>query len=190
MNYEGAIATAVFSVCLLMCVACGGGNATDIPVETPLAFHTTKTPIPTITMLSSRTPISTVAEDKYTPTVTPAPTGTYKPAYDLVAKGKELYLTPPPNVGPQALWCYQCHTIEGISNGLVGPDHTNVGTWAATRKPGLSAEEYIRESIRTPEVFVTEGVERAIAGLMGAAITVGLTDDQIDALVDFLAGRK
>ena len=109
---------------------------------------------------------------------------------DLVAKGRELYTNVPSSAGPQALWCYQCHTIEGISNGLIGPDHTHIGTWASTRKPGLSSEAYIRESIRDPEAFVTEGVERAVPGLMTKAITVGLTDEQVDALVAFLLAQK
>ena len=50
----------------------------------------------------------------------------------------------------------------------------------------MSAEEYIRESIKAPEVFVAAGVDRATAGLMTEAITSGLTDEQIDALVAFL----
>ncbi len=53
--------------------------------------------------------------------------------------------------------CAACHTIEGVTAGLVGPDLTHIGTDAGTRKPGFSAEEYIFESIRKPEVFVAEG---------------------------------
>jgi len=86
--------------------------------------------------------------------------------------------------------CSACHTIEGVSQGLVGPDLTNIGADAATRKPGLSAKEYIEESIRDPEAFVAEGVERAMAGLMTKAITSSLTDEQVEALVDFLSGQK
>ena len=54
----------------------------------------------------------------------------------------------------------------------------------------MSARDYIEESIRDPEAFVAEGVERAIPGIMIKAITSGLTDDDIAALVDFLAGQK
>ena len=86
--------------------------------------------------------------------------------------------------------CATCHTIEGVAAGLVGPDLAHIGTDAGTRKPGFSAEEYIRESIRDPEAFVAEGVERATAGLMLAAITANLTDDQVDALVEFLLKQK
>ncbi len=86
--------------------------------------------------------------------------------------------------------CAACHTIEGLTTGLVGPDLTHIGTDAGTRKPGVSAEEYIFESIREPEVFVAEGVERATPGLMTAVLTARLTDGQVDALVEFLLKQK
>ena len=86
--------------------------------------------------------------------------------------------------------CSACHTIEGLTQGLVGPDLTHISTDAGTRKPGVSAEAYIRESIREPEAFVAEGVERATPGLMTAALTANLTDGQVDALVEFLLKQK
>ena len=86
--------------------------------------------------------------------------------------------------------CAGCHTIEGVSAGLVGPDLTKAGADAASRKSGMSARDYIEESIRDPEAFVADGVERAMAGVMTKAITAGLTDEQVEALVDFLAGQK
>jgi hypothetical protein len=86
--------------------------------------------------------------------------------------------------------CYTCHTIEGISTGLIGPDLTHIGTDAATRKPGVSAQDYLTESIRQPEAFVAEGVERAVPGMMTAAITANLSDGEVDALVEFLLMQK
>ncbi len=73
---------------------------------------------------------------------------------------------------------------------MLGPDLTHIGTDAETRKPGVSAEDYIRESIKDPEAFVAEGVERATAGLMLASVTANLTDGQVDALVEFLLEQK
>ena len=73
---------------------------------------------------------------------------------------------------------------------MVGPDLTHIGTDAATRKPGVSAHDYITESIREPEAFVAEGVERAIPGLMTSALTASLSDDEVAALVDFLLMQK
>lgn len=108
------------------------------------------------------------------------------PAGGLVAMGQELFMVAPASVGPQALWCNTCHQIEGLAAGLIGPDLTHIATDAGTRIPGTSAEQYIRESITNPEEFIPTGVERATAGLMTEAITSGLTDDQVDALVAFL----
>ena len=104
--------------------------------------------------------------------------------------GKELYLNVPDNAAPQALWCSHCHMIEGVAAGLIGPDHTNLATDAADRKPGMSAEEYIRESIKDPVLFVAEGVARSTPGLMTNAITEKLTDKQIEDLVAYLLTLK
>ena len=104
--------------------------------------------------------------------------------------GKGIFCGVPENAAPQALWCSQCHTIEGVASGLIGPDLTRIGTDAATRKPGTSAEDYIRESIEDPKAFVAEGVERATPGLMTNDITEKLTAEQVDALVEFLLEQK
>ncbi len=106
------------------------------------------------------------------------------------AAGRQIFIT---GTGEGAATpCVTCHTIEGMSEavGMLGPDQTHIGTDAANRKPGFSAEEYIRESIRDPEVFVAEGVDRAIPGLMTTAITAGLTDGDVEALVAFLLEQK
>ena len=109
---------------------------------------------------------------------------------DHAELGKELFLNPPVNVGVQPLWCSTCHTIEGISGGLIGPDLTNIGADAATRIEGMSAEKYIRESIKDPEAFICQGLERATARLMTKDTVGGLTDAQVDALVAFLLAQK
>ncbi len=88
--------------------------------------------------------------------------------------------------------CMTCHTIEGVPGavGVIGPDLTHIATEAATRKPGMSAEEYLYESIQEPEIFIAEGVERALPGLMTDAIVSGLTDADVDALVVFLLAQE
>ena len=86
--------------------------------------------------------------------------------------------------------CAACHAIEGVSEGLVGPDLTKIGAGAGSRKSGMSARDYIEESIRDPEAFVAEGVDRAIAGIMTQEITAGLSDEQVVVLVDFLADQR
>ena len=183
----GPLVVGILSLALLLAAACGGDSGpapTNTPTTAPENTPTSAPPAPTATA-TSPAPASTPATD------TGAPTPAVPPSDDpLVAKGLELFMNVPDNAAPQALWCYQCHLIEGVSDGLVGPEQTHVGTDAATRRPGLSAEEYIRESIKSPEVFIPEGVERSTAGLMTNAITENLTEEQIDALVAFLLTRK
>ena len=105
------------------------------------------------------------------------------------ARGCQLFQNTPASVGLQPLWCYQCHQIEGVSEGLIGPKLTHIATDAATRKPPLSAEEYIRESIEDPEAFICD-VDRCTPGLMTNAIVGGLGGDEVDALVAFLLTLK
>ena len=131
------------------------------------------TPIPT-QPAPVATPSGVVAD---TPTQAPEPVS--QPAG---LDGQEIYLG--------AGGCAACHTIDGVSQGLVGPDLTHLGTDAASRQPGMSAEDYIFEAIRDPQAFVATGVERAIPGIMTAAITGGLSDDEVKALVDFLLAQK
>ena len=130
--------------------------------------------------------------DVIIPTTAPVDTSPDQPAQagDLVAEGQALFMTPPPNVGTQALWCSQCHAIEGLANGLIGPDLTNIGSAASTRKPGTSARDYLVESLRNPDAFIPDGVERATPGLMTLAIVQDLTDEQVDALVAFMLAQQ
>lgn len=86
--------------------------------------------------------------------------------------------------------CAGCHTIDGKTSGLVGPDLTHLGTAAVDRKGDLSAREYIEESIRDPEAFVAPGVERAIQGVMTSGLVASLSDADIEALVEFLLAQK
>jgi len=60
-------------------------------------------------------------------------------------RGKEVFLSP-------QFGCFACHTIEalGIRGGQRGPDLSVAGKEAEVRKPGVSAEDYLRESIVDP----------------------------------------
>ncbi|MBI4213152.1 MAG: c-type cytochrome [Chloroflexi bacterium] len=55
--------------------------------------------------------------------------------------------------------CPTCHVITGVPSavGQVGPKLDGIGTTAATRKPGMSAEAYIRESIENPQALISPG---------------------------------
>jgi len=155
----------------------------------PVMAPQTPTQAATQTATAVGTPTPTQAAATLPPPTATATAEAPSAGGDPVA-GRELYLNVPDNAAPQALWCSQCHTIEGVAAGLIGPDHTHLATEAANRTPGLSAEEYIRESIKNPEVFVAEGVPRSMPGLMTNAITEKLTDKQIEDLVAFLLTLK
>lgn len=74
----------------------------------------------------------------------------------------EVVLVGDPEAGRQlfiSLGCTACHTISSIPEaiGVLGPNQDDVATRAATRVEGLSAEEYIRQSILDPSAFVVSG---------------------------------
>ncbi|MEW5988810.1 MAG: cytochrome c peroxidase [Chloroflexota bacterium] len=86
--------------------------------------------------------------------------------------------------------CAACHTIPGVANatGKVGPDLTTIGGDAATRKPGLDAEAYLRESILSPAAFIAP---RCPSGdcpnnVMPSNFGEKLTVEQITLIVNYL----
>lgn len=64
--------------------------------------------------------------------------------------GREVFLSAAAN-------CFACHTIEtlGIRGGQRGPDLSDAGKQAQARKPGMSAEDYLRQSIVDPWACLT-----------------------------------
>ena len=84
--------------------------------------------------------------------------------------------------------CLLCHKMTDQGNSR-GPDLRGVGGRAATRKPGLSAEDYLTESLVDPGAYVV--VEFATAG--GASIMpaadrppADLSPTEFKALIAFL----
>jgi mono/diheme cytochrome c family protein len=81
-----------------------------------------------------------------------------------------------------AAGCAGCHTFAPAgSSGNIGPSLDELASAAGDREPGTSAEDYIRESLTTPEAFLVEGFGNAMPSYEGR-----LTDEQIQALVDYL----
>lgn len=82
--------------------------------------------------------------------------------------------------------CRICHSLQpGVV--IVGPSLAGIATRAATRVPGMSAEEYIRQSILEPDAYVVPGFP---AGQMVQNLGEILTPEQIDDLVAFLMTLK
>ena len=93
---------------------------------------------------------------------------------DPVARGQKVFLDN---------GCGGCHTVEGLSAGTVGPNQTTIGTVAETRIPGMSAEEYILESILDPSAYVVEGYPDDVMLKNYADL---ISPDQITDLAAFL----
>jgi len=78
--------------------------------------------------------------------------------------------------------CSGCHAIDRM---VVGPALGGIATRGSERKPGLSAEAYIRESIEVPGAFVVDGFANVMPPLRGA-----MSDEEFEALVAYLLTLK
>ena len=79
--------------------------------------------------------------------------------------------------GPALYQSYACNSCHGQPDGsvpaAVGPDLSNIGNVAATRIPGLSAEQYIYESIYMANSFVVEECPNGPCGVPSAMAAQG-----------------
>ncbi len=81
-----------------------------------------------------------------------------------------------------AAGCAGCHTFSPAgSNGTIGPNLNDLKTAAGQREPGKSAEDYIRESLETPDAYLVKGFGNVMPSFKGR-----LTDKQIKAIIDYL----
>ncbi|MCA9185581.1 MAG: c-type cytochrome [Pirellulaceae bacterium] len=81
--------------------------------------------------------------------------------------------------------CGACHILEkGISTHH-GPNLHDIGTLAATRKPGLTAAEYLLESILQPDAYVAPVNRRG----MPKNVVAELSDRDIRNIVAYLASQ-
>lgn len=96
-------------------------------------------------------------------------------------RGKELFQAPA--LAGQA-GCSSCHSLEPDVT-LVGPSLAGIGTSAAQRVPGMSAEEYLRQALLEPDAYVLEGFPK---GIMPAY--QGLSEQDLQDLIAFLLTLK
>lgn len=112
------------------------------------------------------------------PTATPAPTPTPRPIEGAAAE--EVIL----NAG-----CGACHKIGAMGEAhKVGPDLSAIGLTAADQIAGMSAEDYIRQSIMDPNAYIVEDCPNGpcIANIMPRDYATRLTPPQIDTIVAYL----
>jgi mono/diheme cytochrome c family protein len=121
------------------------------------------TPIPTLPQGEEPELIAALQE---APAATPEMGGSEG---DLVAMGEELFDSS----------CAGCH---GAEDGT-GPAFTGMAERAATRVDGMSAEEYLHESIGDPGAYVVEGFND---GIMPTNFANQYDEQQLNALVAYI----
>jgi mono/diheme cytochrome c family protein len=83
--------------------------------------------------------------------------------------------------------CAACHALSDDAAPLVGPPLTHIGTVGAFRLAGVSAEEYIRESILHPNVYLLPGYA---PNVMPRGYAQSISPPEIEDLVAYLLGFK
>ncbi len=106
----------------------------------------------------------------------PVRDGIATPAGDVVS-GEAIFRLGTDGV-PACATCHQAEDQPGL-----GPTLHGIRERAASRVPALTAEAYIRQSILDPDAYLVAGYN---AGYMYPAYGAELTDDQIDALVEYV----
>jgi cytochrome c oxidase subunit 2 len=106
-----------------------------------------------------------------------APAAAAAPSASPAERGRALF---------QAKGCGGCHSAPGLTSPIpVGPDlGQGLAGVAAARRPGLSAEAYLRQSMLDPSTFRVPGYEER-----GEMPKLALTESDVAALVAFLLDR-
>lgn len=94
------------------------------------------------------------------------------PSAEAVAEGAWLF---------QVKGCATCHTAQ-VRN---FPDLSGADEWAAERRHGMSAEEYLTESILDPAAAISPQLP---PGSPLSMPRLNVTDEEVDALVAYLLG--
>jgi cytochrome c len=109
------------------------------------------------------------------------------PVVGDAARGEKLYSQA--TLGTKsAEGCTSCHNYneaEGTEENA--PYTAGTATRAETRVPGMSAEEYIHESILTPNAYVVEGFQE---GDMYQTFGEELSEQQIADLIAYVLTEK
>jgi hypothetical protein len=82
----------------------------------------------------------------------------------------------------QVKGCATCHTAQSGTF----PDLSEAAAWAGERRPGMTAEEYLAESILDPSAFISPQLAPGNDFLVMPRLNV--TDEEVDALVAHLLG--
>jgi cytochrome c2 len=86
--------------------------------------------------------------------------------------------------------CITCHKISAIpasASATIGPPLDGIGNTAATRKSGMAADAYIRESIKDPNAFIVPGFPGPPSPMI---LPVPVNDNETNDIVAYLLTLK
>jgi cytochrome c551/c552 len=85
--------------------------------------------------------------------------------------------------------CASCHTgPDSTSFSDAGPSLAAAPSWAADRVAGMTAAEYLEQSMRSPSAFISPAWTGPNGPTIGMPM-LQLSDAEVDALVDYLLQR-
>jgi mono/diheme cytochrome c family protein len=142
--------------------ACGSGLAGEPDIVREVEVQAPPTPTPTATPDPNATPAAT-PDSETSESIT---------GLDLALADYDLGFD---------VFVQQCASCHGASDG-VGPGLASMRDAASTRVEGLSAEEYVYQSIIDPGAFVVDGFSNS----MPADFVTTLTTEEINSLVKFV----
>ncbi|MFW6174754.1 MAG: c-type cytochrome [Chloroflexota bacterium] len=159
----GRVLVAMSACMALLVAACGG----EEPTATP---QPTATPEPTATPQPTVSPQPSPTEE---PTSEPSPTATPSDGNggDPEA-GAEVF---------EANGCSGCHSTGDDT--VVGPGLAGVWDRAGERVSDMSAEEYVRESIRDPDAYIVDGFSE---GTMQTFTESQISESELQDLMAYL----
>jgi ferredoxin/cytochrome c2 len=117
-------------------------------------------------------------------------TVTLEPRQALTINFRDIHI-PDPKAGEQLYYeaasgvnagCRICHSLTKDER-IIGPSFYGIADRAGERIPGMSAEEYLRQSILDPNAYIVEGYPE---GQMIQNFGDILTEEQIQDLIAFL----
>ncbi|MCC7451765.1 MAG: cytochrome c [Anaerolineae bacterium] len=159
-------------VIVLLFTACGSpasGKMLSLPTYTLADSRADQTPTLGIGQAAAANPADTQNR------------GVLPPSADAM-NGQQLFNTFQPAAG---IACATCHRVDSEAR-LVGPGLLNVGKRAGTRVRGMSAIEYLRQSIVSPSAYVVEGYTDLMPKNWGKVFS----EKQIDDLIAYLLTLK
>lgn len=127
---------------------------------------------------ATNTPLPTVPPTDAPPSATPDPAASPAPTSDAPASSLDLAAADVDR--GLAVFTEQCNTCHGPGQN-VGPSLRGMGERAATRIEGMSAADYLHESIVNPSAYLVEGYEDVMPGYGDR-----LSEQQIADVVKFL----